>query len=176
MRLTPLDVRNQRFATRFRGYDPDEVDAFLRMVAEDYESIAREAEGLRDTVVRLETRIEALTAEESTLRTAVVSAQHISEDLKRTAVKESEAMIGEAEVRAEKILDAAHRRAAKIREDIRELKVLRSHTAAAVRTTLEAHLALLEGIGRDTPEEEAFETKVAYLAPPARAAAAGEGA
>ena len=47
MRITPLDVRNHPFQRRFPGYDREEVDAFLGMVAEDYEGLAREAEGLR---------------------------------------------------------------------------------------------------------------------------------
>ena len=34
----------------------------------------------------------------------------LSEELKRTAIKEAEVLLGEAEIRAEKILDAAHRR------------------------------------------------------------------
>ena len=42
MRMTPLDVQSHRFAHRLRGYDPDEVDAFLRMVSEDYEGLVRE--------------------------------------------------------------------------------------------------------------------------------------
>ena len=50
-------------------------------------------------------------------------------------------MISEAEVKGEKILDAAHRRAAKLAEDIREMKALRSRLAVALRTTIETHLA-----------------------------------
>ena len=44
MRMTPLDVQSHQFATRFRGYDPDEVTAFLRIVSEDYESLVRATE------------------------------------------------------------------------------------------------------------------------------------
>lgn len=37
MRFTPVDIRHQQFSTRlFRGYDSQEVDAFLEDVAEDY--------------------------------------------------------------------------------------------------------------------------------------------
>jgi len=42
-------------------------------------------------------------------------------------------MIAEAGVQGEKVLDAAHRRAARLAEDLREMKLLRSRVAAALR-------------------------------------------
>ena len=42
--LTPLDVRNKRadFKKLLRGYDPQEVDVFLEVVAERLEELVRE--------------------------------------------------------------------------------------------------------------------------------------
>ncbi len=170
MRMTPLDIQNHRFPVRWRGYDQDEVDAFLRMLAEDYGALVHDTKGLRETVRQLEGRVQELTANEETLRKTLVTAQAMTEDLRRTAIRESEVMVGEAEVRAEKILDAAHRRAAKLAEDIREMKLLRGRVAGAVRSTIETHLKLLEGLAEpDAPEDD----KVAYLTPPKPAAREG---
>ena len=44
MRLTPLDIQSHHFARSLRGYSPEEVDAFLRMVAEDLEGVIRDAD------------------------------------------------------------------------------------------------------------------------------------
>lgn len=178
MRLTPLDIQTHRFARRWQGLDPDEVEAFLRLVAEDYESVVREAEALRESVRGLERRVEEYAAQEQTLRQTLVTAQAISEDLKRTAVKESEVLLGEAEVKAEKVLDAAHRRAARLAEEIRELKSLRTRIAAAVRTTIETHLTLLDGLAAELPEDPLLDGKVAYLTrrDPPKSAGSGGGA
>ena len=173
MRLTALDIQNHRFAARWRGFDPAEVVTFLRLVAEDFEGLVRECDSLREKVRALETRVEDLTGNEHALRETLVTAQALSEDLKRTAVKESELMISEAEVKGEKILDAAHRRAAKLAEDIREMKLLRTRLASAVRQTIETHLGLLEGLAET--DADPLEDKVAYLTPPRRAAGGGEG-
>jgi len=94
VRITPLDVRNHPFRRKLSGYDREEVDAFLRMVAEDYEGVLREAEGLREQVVKLETRVADLAANETVLQETLTTAQKLSEDLKRTAVKEAEVVIG----------------------------------------------------------------------------------
>lgn len=172
MRLTALDIQNHQFSVRLRGVDPGEVTTFLRLVAEDFESLVRECDALREKVRALETRVEDLTGNEHALRETLVTAQALSEDLKRTAVKESELLISEAEVKGEKILDAAHRRAAKLAEDIREMKALRSRLGAALRTTIETHVALLDTLLSDPEEEDpVLEGKVAYLT---RRAQAGE--
>jgi cell division initiation protein len=164
VRLTALEIQNHRFASRWRGLDPAEVETFLRLVAEDFEALVRECGGLREKVRTLETRIEDLASNEHTLRKTLVTAQELSEDLKRTAVKESELMISEAEVKGEKILDAAHRRAAKLAEDIRELKALRARLGGAIRATIDTHVALLDSLTTEPSEEDPLlEGKVAYL-------------
>lgn len=173
MRLTPLDIQNHHFAQAWRGYDPAEVETFLRMAAEDYEALVRERDALRETVRHLESRIAELASQEQTLRETLVTAQALAEDLKRTAMKESEVLIGQAEVRAEKILDAAHRRAAKLAEDIREMKGVRSRLASAVRTTIETHLALLEGLAEEPAEDPLLDGKVAFLTRSTQPKAAG---
>jgi cell division initiation protein len=164
VRLTALDIQNHEFASRWRGLDPAEVETFLRLVAEDFEALVRETGTLRERVRGLEAEVADLSSNEHALRKTLVTAQALSEDLKRTAVKESELMISEAEVKGEKILDAAHRRAAKLAEDIREMKALRSRLAVALRTTIETHLALLDTLTEAPSEEDpVLEGKVAYL-------------
>ncbi len=163
MRLTSLDIQNHAFAGRLRGYDRQEVDGFLRMVADDYEAAVRESERLRERVRDLEARVEEMATREETLRDTLVTAQAVSDDLKRTATKEAEVLLAEAEVKAEKVLDAAHRRVARLAEDIREMRQLRTRLGASVRSAVETHLALLEGLSEDLPEDPLLDGKVAFL-------------
>lgn len=152
MRITPLDIRKHGFRRRISGYDREDVDAFLGMVAEDYEGLLREVDGLRQQVIRLEVTVEELASNETILQKTLTTAQRLSDDLKQSATAEAEVLIGQAEIRGEKILDAAHRRAAQLSADIREMKNLRCRMAADVRTTLQTHLTLLEGLVNDPPE------------------------
>ncbi len=164
LRITPLDIRNHAFRRRLSGYDREEVDAFLGMLADDFEGLIRKADAMRQQVVHLETRVEDLSAHEAVLQETLTTAHKLSQDLKETAIKEAEALIGEAEIRGEKILDAAHRRAAKLAEDIREMKNLRCRLAAAVRSTIGTHLSLLEGLAEDPPDEPLLQSTIASLA------------
>jgi cell division initiation protein len=170
VRLTPLDIRNQTFQKRMSGYDREEVESFLRLVSEDYEGALREIQQLKDKLSRLEVRVEELGSNEKLLQDTLTTAQRLGEDLKRTAIKEAEVLLGEAELKGEKILDAAHRRAAKLAEDIREMKSLRTRLATSVRATIETHLAILESLEIDRQGEAELGEKVAYLGAPPRVA------
>lgn len=167
MRMTPLDVQSHAFARRFRGYDPDEVDAFLRIVSEDYETLVRENASQTDRLWRLERRIEELSAQEQLLKQTLISAQAMCEELRRTAERDAELRLAEVEVRAEKILDASHRRAAQLAQDIREMRALRTRLAESMRSAAETHLALLATLEADPAEDPLVkglsEGTVAYL-------------
>ena len=54
MNVSPLDLRQQRFHTRFRGFDKIEVTSFLAAVAEDYEQALRETDRLRQDLSNME--------------------------------------------------------------------------------------------------------------------------
>jgi len=164
VRITPLDIRNHAFSRTLAGYARDEVDAFLNMVSDDYEALVREAQALREHVIRLEVQVERLSSNEAILQATLTTAHQLSEDLKRTAVKEAETVIGEAEVKAEKVLDAAHRRATRLAGDLREMKQLRTRLAASVRATIDTHLGLLDALAKDPPEEPSLGGSVAFLA------------
>jgi cell division initiation protein len=168
MRISALDIRKHSFPRRLGGYDREEVDSFLRMIAEDYEAALREVQAQRAQVIKLETRVEDLAANEEILQQTLTTAQKLSDELKRTAVKEAEVLVGEAEVKAEKILDAAHRRAARLAEDIREMRMLRTRLAAAVRAVVQTHLELLEGLADGGEEDTQLEGRIAHLGRSAR--------
>ena len=75
--------------------------------------------------------------------------------------------LAEVEIRAEKILDASHRRAARLAQDIRDMRALRARLGQALRSAAETHLSILETLESD-PEPESLVDKrvegtVAYL-------------
>ncbi|MEF9437346.1 MAG: DivIVA domain-containing protein [Candidatus Mariimomonas ferrooxydans] len=48
MRITPLDIQQKQFPTKFRGFDEEEVDSFLELVREEMEELLRENASLRE--------------------------------------------------------------------------------------------------------------------------------
>ena len=82
MRISPMDMRQQRFKSAMRGYDRTEVVAFLTEAADDYEHAMREIDRLRSDLMRMEAILAEHRMRESNLRDTLMTAQRLSEELK----------------------------------------------------------------------------------------------
>ena len=152
MKITPLDIQQQQFKTRFRGFDIREVDAFLEQMAETFESFQKDNQNRGDEVRRLELEIQGYRKREETFKRALLNSQKVLDQMKDNARKSAELIIAEAEVKAEKILNKAHNRLAQLHEDIAELKRQRIQIEVQISSIIEAHSRLLE-IGKEGMKE-----------------------
>jgi cell division initiation protein len=152
MKITPLDIQQQQFKTRFRGFDIREVDAFLEQMAETFESFQKKNQNRGDEVRRLELEIQGYRKREETFKRALLNSQKVLDQMKDNARKSAELIIAEAEVKAEKILNKAHNRLAQLHEDIAELKRQRIQIEVQISSIIEAHARLLE-IGKEGMKE-----------------------
>jgi cell division initiation protein len=144
MRITPLDIQQKQFPYKFRGFDDEEVYAFLEIIREEMEDLLRENASLRENVIRLENQIKEYKDMETTLRETLVTAQQMVEDYKSNARKEAELLIKEAELRADATLKEAQEKVIKIHEDIVDLKGIRRHFKEELKRLIEGHLKMLE--------------------------------
>ena len=144
MNITPLDIQQQKFKTRIRGFDVREVDAFLEQMANGFESLQRTHKDLHDQVRRLELEIQGYRKREETFKRALLNSQKVLDQMKDNARKSAELIIAEAEVKAEKILNRAHNRLAQLHEDISELKRQRMQIEVQIGSIIETHSKLLE--------------------------------
>jgi cell division initiation protein len=144
MRITPQDIRQQQFTVKtFRGFDPQEVDAFLEDVAEDYESALKESAILKEQLAALEERARGVAELERTLQDTLVTTQRLSEEMKATAKREAQLIVQEAELHGEKLVEEARAEEAKIRNEIQMLKRLRRQAADDIRATFDRYHRLL---------------------------------
>ena len=163
MKITPLDIQQQQFKTRFRGFDIREVDAFLEQMAETFETLQKTNQNLTDEVRRLELEIQGYRKREETFKRALLNSQKVLDQMKENARKSAELIIAEAEVKAEKILNKAHNRLAQLHEDISELKRQRTQIEVQISSIIEAHSRLLE-IGKEgIKESDEEDDKIKFL-------------
>jgi cell division initiation protein len=162
MNITPLDIQQQKFKTRIRGFDVREVDAFLEQVAGAFEMLQKTHKGRQEEVRRLELEIQGYRKREETFKRALLNSQKVLDQMKDNARKSAELIIAEAEVKAEKILNNAHNRLAQLHEDISELKRQRTQIEVQIGSIVEAHSKLLElsKEGAKTMDEEDAKLKL----------------
>lgn len=163
MKLTPLDIQQQQFKVRFRGFDVREVDRFLEQTAEtvaDFqETIKRQEEEIR----RFKLETQGYKEREETFKRAMLNSQKVLEQMKDNARKSAEIIIADAEVKAEKILNRAHSRLSQLHEDIAELKRQRIQIEVQIRAIIDGHSKLLD-IGKEGMETlDVEDTKIKVL-------------
>ena len=152
MRLTPLDIRKQEFKKVMRGLDQEEVEAFLSMIADEFEILIREKNQLNDDVLKLRTQLRDYQHVEQTLRETLVSARQSVEESKANSQKQAEMILREADLRSEQILEDAKEKLMELRNEIRLLKSQKDSFTKRLRYLLESQLELLEALDMDEPE------------------------
>lgn len=144
MRITPLDIQQKQFSTRFRGFDMEEVDSFLELVREEMEELLRDNANLREEARRYEKQLKEYKNIETTLKDTLISTQQMVEEYRNTAKKEADLIIKEAELKAEELLGEAQQKVVKIHEDITDLKGVRRHFKEELKRLVESHLRMME--------------------------------
>ena len=144
MRITPVDIRQQQFSTRlFRGYDVQEVDAFLEDVAEDYEQLVKENALLKEQLAALEERMRGIEDRERTLQETLVTTQRLTEEMKEASKREAQLLVREAELQGEKLIEAARTEEARIKNEVLSVQRTRRQLFEGLRATVEMHQRLI---------------------------------
>jgi cell division initiation protein len=124
MRLTYLDILEQCFHDKFRGYNKQEVDTFLRLIADDFKSMVEEIKdkdyeikNLRSTMKSRPEEIDTSIATEKAKK-IVNAAKNQVEELRKESIKELEQLI----------------------QDIEELKKQKSILMKNIKSTATEHL------------------------------------
>ena len=150
MKVSPLDLRQLRFRTAFRGFDRAEVVALLSEVADDYEHALREADNLRQDVSKMEALLNQHREHERDLRNTLVTAQKVSDDLRTNAEAQAKQIIREAEGRSDLLLQKTQARLEDVQREIDGMKLKRRE----VENSLEASMATLRSTLEFVREQE----------------------
>jgi cell division initiation protein len=146
MPITPLEIQQQRFKSAgFRGgVDKTEVEAFLTAVAAEVERLIRENAELKDEARTQRRLLDDYRAREEALKETMITAQRVTEEIKKSAEKEADIIIGRAELEAERVQDAAVKRRTELFAEIAELKRQRAQFIAQLKGLLGTHHKLVE--------------------------------
>lgn len=142
--ISPLDIRKHEFRKGLRGYDVDEVAAFLDMVSIEYENLVRENAQLEEKLSGMDNQLVKYRDIENTLRETLLSAQRAREDTISTAKKQSEVIIREAEVKASSIIEEGRNMLSRLRNSFSELKIHKDSYLTKIKALTKAQLETLE--------------------------------
>jgi cell division initiation protein len=154
MRVVPLDLRQHKFKTAFRGFDRTEVVALLTEAADDYEHALREIDRLRQDLTRMESLLAEHREREATLRNTLTTAQKLADGMKEAAQKEAELIVREAQGRSDLLVQKAQARIEAIERDINDMRLRRRGVEGTLEASIQALYHALEFIREQDGERE----------------------
>lgn len=163
MRVTPLDIRQKTFEKNFRGYQMDEVNAFLLTLSQEWERIVDENKELRIKLESTEREVTKLREVESslykTLKTAEDTGASVIEHARNTAelhLRESQlkadAILNEAKVKAKDTIEESDMKAKEIVAEMEDRLKMLVENYKKMESSREDLLADLKRLGNDTLE------------------------
>jgi cell division initiation protein len=159
LKVTPIDVRNQKFGKALRGYDQGEVDAFLDVVSSSLEELITENAALKKRLSSAESTLAGYRDLEGNLKRALVSAQKSADEIRENAYKEAQLLMRETQMKAEKGEREAHESLSGLKKQITDLENLKRQYMARLRSLAETNLRILESMEK---EDESYKEELQW--------------
>ncbi|OGQ47831.1 MAG: hypothetical protein A2W63_00400 [Deltaproteobacteria bacterium RIFCSPLOWO2_02_44_9] len=163
MKITPIEIKEHKFRKKLRGYDKNEVNAFIEIIAETLEESAKQINGHEEKLRNMTAKLMEHEEREKILRETITTAQKMVEDLKNNAKKEAELIISEARIQADELIKKAHERVVKIQDEIYKLKKQRMEIQSSIKSTLEYHANLLAMEGQEASKGDAEDDRLKFI-------------
>lgn len=111
MRITPLEIRQKAFERVLRGYDKDEVNAYLQSLSQEWERMLDDAKEIKIKYEATEREVAKLREVESSLYKTLKTAEDTGANVIDQANKTAELILREAQMKADALLNEAKNKA-----------------------------------------------------------------
>ena len=168
--LTPNDISNKRFEkSPFGGYKPEEVDSFLSEIAVSYERIYEAKEAAEEKMEVLAEKLEEYRANEDSLRTVLLGAQKLGDNIIRDSKAKAEVIISDAEGQVKQVFSESEDKINKERETLATLQKETAEFKKRLIAMYKQHLELIslmpeqeEKPEQEEPEQESAPAEEAF--------------
>lgn len=154
MKVSPLSIKKQEFNKGLRGYDKEEVQAYLEKLADEFDIIQKENESLKKELEEANERLTEFRKIEKNLQSTLLRAQESSSKSIESTKKQAGLIIKEAEIKASQILEKARENANEIRNAVIHLREERDMIVSKLQAIVNTQSQILEMKNQDSDREE----------------------
>lgn len=147
--ITPFDIENKEFSKSMRGFNVDEVDAFLDEIIIDMQKLMDENDRLKAQIQSLNDDLAQYKKSETSVMNTLESAKKLMNDISESAERRAEIIIKNAQLDAEVIQRDARESVSKLTEEGERLRQKVSRYREKYRQLLEDELSQLDGSSED---------------------------
>jgi cell division initiation protein len=145
MRLTPENIKSQEFSKSLRGYNTEEVEAYLEKLSSEIEDLINENEEIKEEIKNLNERVTEFIKMEKNMQDTLAKAKESSSRSLQSSQKQSELVIKEAEIKASEIIKKAKENADEIRDAVITLREEKDLIISKLRAMVNSQVNLFEG-------------------------------
>ncbi|CAN5241378.1 hypothetical protein BH23BAC3_BH23BAC3_35260 [soil metagenome] len=149
MKLTALEIKQQQFEKTLRGYDVSEVNAYLNLVASEWEHMVGKIRELETKLESMNDRLKHFERVEQALHETLKTAKDNADHKLESAKKEAEHIIEKAEMESTNIVLEANERRQHIRQSILRLLERRQEIISGMNSYLDMAQESLQNLTRD---------------------------
>lgn len=120
MSLTVDEINQIQFNTKMRGYNPTEVNDFIKEVAQTVQELTEQNRTLQEKVKADESKLKYFSELKDSLNKSILVAQEAADKVKNNAKREADIMVREAQKQATDIVSTANEKANQIVENTAE--------------------------------------------------------
>ena len=146
--LSSEEIRSVTFEKAMRGYRTEDVDAFLEQVAAGVDQLVAEKADVEKKLYILAQKVEEYRAEEDTLKSALINAQRLGENVIHEAKAKADSVVREATGKAQRILDAAADREREEEDKLRQLEAEVASFKGSILSLYQQHIESLSELDR----------------------------
>ena len=149
MKLTALEIKQQQFEKSLRGYDVSEVNAYLNLVASEWEHIVGKMKEMEAQLEKMDEKLKHYERVEQALHETLQTAKDSAEQKLVGAKKESRNIIERAEMESDSIVREANQKRQQIRQSILRLLDRREEIIGGMKSYLDMAQESLTHFSRD---------------------------
>ena len=162
MKITPLDIKQKTFEKSFRGYDKDEVNAFLLSLSAEWEKMLEEYKELMRKNEVADREVQKLREVESSLYKTLKTAENTGASMIEQANKSAELHIQEAQMKADVLLNDAKDKIKDLSQDYRMIENYRDDLLMELKNLVKDTLEKVNKITANA-KQSSKEVKAIFL-------------
>ncbi len=155
--LTPSDISNKKFEKAAFGYKPEEVDAFLTEIVGAYNEMYQEKNAAEEKMLVLAEKLEEYRANEDSLKTVLLGAQKLGENIVRDSKAKAEVILADAENQVKQVFAESESKIVKEKETLLTLQKETADFKKQLLAMYRQHLELISLMPENNEEKAAPE-------------------
>lgn len=161
--LAPHELKNAEFSKSLRGYSTAEVDEHIEFLIEKYTELYRLNDELEKKLRITEAQLDALKAEEESIKITLVNAQKASTRIINEANERADVIMRSAKSSCDKLIQELKDKVAEENARLREAQAETASFKAALFEAYREHIAQIEAVAPDIRIENNDEAQATEL-------------